>query len=88
MKQCLARIKRRPLIIILMAVLTLPLCLFEQFNAVTERYGSFSKLFEEDFMTTLSNVADGIANSWSTPGIFLPSTTRCATGSSGRAIPM
>lgn len=70
MKQCLARIKRRPIIIILMAILTLPLCAYEQFNSLTEKFGSFSNLFAEDFMTTLSNMADGIVASWGSPWLF------------------
>lgn len=71
MKQCLARIKKRPIIIILMAVMTLPLCAYEQFNSVMKEFGSFSTLFKDDFMTTLSNIADGISDSWGKPWVFI-----------------
>ncbi len=70
MKQCLARIKRRPAILLLMSLVALPLCAFEQFNSVSKDFGSFSVLFKEDFMTTLSNIADGIVSSWGKLWIF------------------
>ena len=40
MKQCLARIKKRPLLIVLLAILTLPLCAYEQFNSISSKVGS------------------------------------------------
>ncbi len=70
MKKCLARIKRRPLIIVFLAVLTLPLCAYEQFNSISSRLGSLGTMFADDFMTTLSNTANGIAVSYSKPWIF------------------
>lgn len=70
MGQCIARIKKRPIIIIFMAIITLPLCAYEQFNSITKKFGSFSLLFKDDFMTSLSNLADGIKNAASTPWLM------------------
>ena len=71
MRQCFSRIKRRPMILLLLAVMTLPLCIFEQYNSVAKKFGSFSLLFKNDFMTTLSKYADSIARSASTPWLML-----------------
>lgn len=71
MKQCIERIKKRPIIFIFMAVMMLPLCAYEQFNSVTRMFGSFSLLFQNNFMTNLSNLADGIKNAAATPGLML-----------------
>ncbi len=70
MRQCLLRIKRRPIIVILLAVMALPLCVFEQYNSTVRKFGSFSLLFKNDFMTSLSNFADGIAASAGKPWVM------------------
>ncbi len=70
MRQCLSRIKRRPIILVLLAVMTLPLCIFEQYSSIAKKFGSFSLLFKNDFMTSLSNFADGIADSAGAPWIM------------------
>ena len=70
MRQCLSRIKRRPIILVLLAVMALPLCIFDQYNSVAKKFGSFSLLFKDDFMTGLSNFADGIAASAGEPRIM------------------
>ncbi len=70
MRQCLLRIKRRPIIVILLAVMALPLCIFEQYNSTVRKFGSFSLLFKDDFMTSLSNFADGIAASAGKPWVM------------------
>ncbi len=70
MRQCFARIKRRPIILIFVAVMAIPLCAFDQYNSTTRKFGSFSLLFKDDFMTSFSNFADGIASSAGQPWLM------------------
>ena len=55
---------------VLLAIMTLPLCVFDQYNSIAKKFGSFSLLFKNDFMTNLSNYADGIADSASVPWLM------------------
>ena len=55
----------------MMALVCLPLVIYEQFSSVIQKIGSFSLLFGKDFLTTVSNIASGVKIYARTPGIMV-----------------
>ncbi|MDR0286781.1 MAG: hypothetical protein LBI03_03605 [Clostridiales bacterium] len=69
-KNCIASVKRRPIILVLLAVFTLVISIAEQFNPLTKKIGSLSNLFKTDYLTHMANLLNSIKNIGSTPTIL------------------
>ena len=71
MKHFFNAVKQRPLIVLMMALACLPLVIYEQYSSVVQKVGSFSLLFGQNFMNTVSDIADGIKITASSPAIMV-----------------
>lgn len=73
LKESFERVKNRPIILIFLSIATLILCVIEQYNPFTEKYGSFKTLISLDYMESLAKLAQEVKQSAATPGIMVTS---------------
>ncbi len=66
--ECFARVKKRPVIFLFLALTTLLFCALEQYNPFTQEYGSLKSLFGRSFLGVLADFAQKIAGFFSQPG--------------------
>ena len=71
MKKCISRIKERPILVIFIAIATFGFCVFEQFNPLTQAWGSIGKLLEQDYVQLLSSLANWMASQATSPGLMI-----------------
>ena len=67
---CIASVKRRPVILIMFAFFTLIVSIVEQFNPITAKISSFDKLFKTDYLTHMSNFFNMIKEVAVTPSLL------------------
>ena len=70
MRESFGRIKKRPIILIFLAVMVLALCVLEQFNSFTKEFGSLKVLTEHSYLGVLSELAQKIKGLAATPGLM------------------
>ena len=57
MKGAFQDIKKRPVLLIFIMIIGAVICFAEQFNSLTQEFGSLNKLFSTDYVTLISEVA-------------------------------
>ena len=86
MRKLLVSIKKRPIILIFIAFMTAILCFAVQFNSFTKEFGSFSRLFQTNYIQTLTDIAGWIRNRATQPALMAVSVLIAIAAMLGVAI--
>lgn len=70
MKGAFANIKKRPILLIFLLIIGAVVCFAEQFNAFTKQFGSLGKMFQYDYVTLLSEIANWIHSRATNPALM------------------
>ena len=70
MKGAFQDIKKRPVLLIFIMIIGAVICFAEQFNSLTQEFGSLNKLFSTDYVTLISEVAGFIQSKATDPGLM------------------
>ena len=73
MRKLLLGIKKRPIILIYVALTTAVITALAQFNGFTREFGSLSRLFKADYTATLSEIAGWLKDKASQPALMAAS---------------
>ncbi|MBR5006000.1 MAG: hypothetical protein IKY07_02785 [Clostridia bacterium] len=86
MRKLLVSIKKRPILLIFIAFMTAVLCFAVQFNSFTKEFGSFSRLFQTNYIQTLTDIAGWIRNRATQPALMAVSVLIAIAAMLGVAI--
>ena len=70
MKGAFQDIKKRPVLLVFMMIVGAAVCVAEQFNSLTQEFGSLSKLFTTDYVSLLSEIANWLKSKATDPGLM------------------
>ena len=70
MKQFLVNIKKRPIILIFVALAMAVICFAVQFNSFTKEFGSLTRIFKTNYTQLLTDIAEWLRNRASDPSLM------------------